>query len=75
MLFGSFFTVYFFDRVVNPSTTRGRPRASSGRGTSRSSTRCILVTSSFTVHWATQSIKRGNRTGLQAGWCSRSCSA
>ena len=28
---------------------------------------CILVTSSFTVHWATTSIKRGNRTGLQAG--------
>ena len=27
----------------------------------------ILVTSSFTVHWALQSIKRGNRSGLQGG--------
>ena len=27
----------------------------------------ILVTSSFTMHWATQSVKRGNRAGLQAG--------
>jgi cytochrome c oxidase subunit 3 len=27
----------------------------------------ILVTSSFTIHWALQAIKRGNRAGLQAG--------
>src|SRR4029078_4316225 len=27
----------------------------------------ILVTSSFTMHWALQSIKRGNRSGLKAG--------
>jgi len=27
----------------------------------------ILVTSSFTMHWADMSIKRGNRRGLQAG--------
>ena len=27
----------------------------------------ILVTSSFTMHWALQAIKRGNRAGLQAG--------
>ena len=27
----------------------------------------ILVTSSFTMHWALQSVKRGNRAGLQAG--------
>ena len=27
----------------------------------------ILVTSSFTMHWALQSIKRNNRRGLQAG--------
>ncbi len=25
MLFGSFFTVYFFDRVVNPATTQWPP--------------------------------------------------
>src|SRR5207237_2332874 len=28
---------------------------------------CILVTSSFTMHWALQSIKRGNVFGLRAG--------
>jgi cytochrome c oxidase subunit 3 len=27
----------------------------------------ILVTSSFTVHWATQAIKRNDRNGLRAG--------
>ena len=44
MLFGSFFTVYFFDRVVNNphALAADRPRTgirSSGRGSSRSSTR------------------------------------
>ena len=32
----------------------------------------ILVTSRFTVHWALQSIKRGNRPGCRPGSCSRS---
>jgi cytochrome c oxidase subunit 3 len=73
MLFGSFFTVYFFDRVVNPDTTIWPPYMP---GTHIQFERpwfialvntCILVSSSFTVHWATQSIKRGNRAGLQAG--------
>src|SRR4030095_16676728 len=27
----------------------------------------VLLTSSFTMHWALQSIKRGNRAGLKAG--------
>jgi len=27
----------------------------------------ILLTSSFTMHWSLQSIKRGNRAGLKAG--------
>ena len=68
MLFGSFFTVYFFDRVVNhgffaewPPPPFERPAYVAGINTA------ILVTSSFTMHWATQSIKRGNRFGLQAG--------
>jgi cytochrome c oxidase subunit III len=66
MLFGSFFTVYFFDRVVAnppewPPPPYERPVYIALINT------CILVTSSFTVHWATTSIKRGNRTGLQAG--------
>ena len=68
MLFGSFFTVYFFDRVVNhsfgghwPPPGFHRPAYVAGVNT------LILVTSSFTMHWALTSIKRGNRIGLQAG--------
>jgi len=72
MLFGSFFTVYFFDRVVN----NVHPWPPYRPGTHIQFERpwfvalvntCILVTSSFTMHWATVSVKRGNRAGLQAG--------
>ena len=65
MLFGSFFTAYFFVRVVNgypwPPEGDHLPVFVAGVNT------VILVTSSFTMHWALQSIKRGNRAGLQAG--------
>ena len=67
MLFGAFFTAYFFVRVVNPDATEWPlepfhlPVFVAGVNTA------ILVTSSFTMHWALQSIKRGNRVGLQAG--------
>jgi cytochrome c oxidase subunit III len=70
MLFGSFFTVYFFDRVVN--NAHPWPPIINGHQFERPwflalVNTCILVTSSFTMHWATTSIKRGQRTGLQAG--------
>ena len=65
MLFGAFFTAYFFIRVVNsyPWPPHGfhLPVFVAGVNTA------ILVTSSFTMHWSLQSIKRGNRAGLQAG--------
>ena len=65
MLFGAFFTAYFFVRVVNgiewPPEGLHLPVFVAGVNT------CILVTSSFTVHWALQAIKRGNRVGMQAG--------
>jgi cytochrome c oxidase subunit 3 len=66
MLFGSFFTVYFFVRVVNdapewPPEGFHLPVYVAGVNT------IILLTSSFTMHWALQAIKRGNRAGLQAG--------
>ena len=65
MLFGSFFTAYFFVRVVNgyPWPPHGfhLPVFVAGLNTG------ILLTSSATMHWALQSIKRGNRAGLQAG--------
>ena len=67
MLFGSFFTAYFFVRVVNPDAQAWPlepfhlPVFVAGVNTA------VLVTSSFTMHWALQSIKRNNRRGLQAG--------
>ena len=66
MLFGSFFTAYFFVRVVRDNSTPWHdihtlPVFVAGVNTA------ILLTSSATMHWALQSIKRGNRTGLQAG--------
>jgi cytochrome c oxidase subunit 3 len=65
MLFGAFFTAYFFVRVVNgfswPPPQFHLPVFVAGINTA------ILVTSSFTMHWALQSIKRGNRAGLKAG--------
>jgi cytochrome c oxidase subunit III len=67
MLFGSFFTVYFFVRVVNgiawPPEPYHLPVFVAGVNTA------ILVTSSFTIHWALQSIKRDNRAGLCGGLC------
>ena len=67
MLFGAFFTAYFFIRVVNPDADPWPlppfhlPKLVAGVNTA------ILLTSSFTMHWALQSIKRGNRAGLKAG--------
>jgi cytochrome c oxidase subunit III len=65
MVFGSFFTAYFFIRIVNeypwPPEGDELPVFVAGVNTA------ILVTSSFTMHWALQSIKRGSRAGLQAG--------
>jgi cytochrome c oxidase subunit 3 len=71
MLFGSFFTAYFFVRVVNgypwPPPGFELPVFVAGVNT------IILVTSSFTMHWALQSIKRGERAGLKAGLVLTSC--
>ncbi len=65
MLFGSFFTAYFFVRVANgtpwPTPPYHLPVYVAFINT------LILVTSSFTIHWALQSIKRGYHTGLKAG--------
>lgn len=68
MLFGSFFAAYFFVRVVNPSAPEEWPPEPyhfpvfvAGINTA------ILVTSSFTMHWALQSIKRNERPAFLAG--------
>jgi cytochrome c oxidase subunit III len=65
MLFGAFFTAYFFVRVTAgtawPTPPFHLPVFVAGVNT------VILVTSSFTMHWALQSIKRDNHAGLKAG--------
>jgi cytochrome c oxidase subunit 3 len=72
MLFGSFFTVYFFDRVVNNPGTWPPLNPATGVQFERPwfvalVNTLILVTSSFTMHWASTSLKKGNRAGLCAG--------
>jgi cytochrome c oxidase subunit III len=65
MVFGAFFTAYFFIRVAQgdpwPAHGTTLPVGVAGFNTA------ILVSSSFTIHWAETSIKRGNRFGLKAG--------
>jgi cytochrome c oxidase subunit 3 len=65
MVFGAFFTAYFFIRVSAgdpwPAPGMELPVAVAGVNTA------ILWSSSFTMHWALESIKKGNRFGLKAG--------
>jgi cytochrome c oxidase subunit 3 len=65
MVFGAFFTAYFFIRIAQgdpwPAPGTHLPVEVAGLNTA------ILVSSSFTIHWAEQSIKKGNRFGLKAG--------
>ena len=66
MLFGAFFASYFFLRVVvNPASWPPSPYelpvAVAGVNTA------ILVSSSFTIHYALEAIRRGNRRGLKLG--------
>ena len=65
MIFGAFFTAYFFIRVVShdpwPAHGTNIPEAVAGINT------LILLSSSLTIHWALTSIKRGNVFGLRAG--------
>src|SRR5205823_9463726 len=65
MLFGAFFTAYFFIRVVGhahwPATGTKLPVAVAGVNTA------ILLSSSLTMHWALLSAKNENRFGMRAG--------
>jgi len=68
MIFGAFFTAYFFIRVVthDPWPARGTvlPEGVAGVNTA------ILISSSLTIHWALVSVRKGNRFGLKAGMVS-----
>jgi cytochrome c oxidase subunit 3 len=65
MVFGAFFTAYFFIRIAQgdpwPAPGTHLPVDVAGVNTA------ILVSSSFTLHWAETAIKKGNRFGLKAG--------
>jgi cytochrome c oxidase subunit 3 len=65
MVFGAFFTAYFFIRIANgdpwPAHGTTLPVGVAGMNTA------ILISSSFTIHWAEQAIKKGNHFGLKAG--------
>jgi cytochrome c oxidase subunit 3 len=65
MVFGAFFTAYFFIRVVGgaewPAEGTHLPVAIAGVNTA------ILLSSSLTMHWTLECAKAGNRFGLQAG--------
>jgi cytochrome c oxidase subunit III len=65
MLFGAFFTAYFFIRVVNgadwPAEGEELPKLIAGVNTA------VLLSSSFTMHWALEGAKNENRRALQVG--------
>jgi cytochrome c oxidase subunit 3 len=65
MVFGAFFTAYFFIRVVQgnewPAEGTELPKLIAGFNTA------VLISSSFTMHWAQTCAKNGNRLGLNAG--------
>jgi cytochrome c oxidase subunit III len=65
MLFGAFFTAYFFIRVVGevdwPGQGKELPVAIAGVNTA------ILLSSSLTMHWTLEGVRRENRRALQLG--------
>ena len=65
MVFGAFFTAYFFIRVVQgaewPAEGEHLPKVIAGVNTA------ILISSSFTLHWAEHGVKTNNRFALKAG--------
>ena len=65
MLFGAFFTAYFFIRVVavNPWPADGTELPVSIAAINTT----ILLSSSVTMHWALEGAKRGNRAALRVG--------
>lgn len=65
MVFGGFFTAYFFIRVVNgnpwPASNEELPVLIAGFNTA------VLVSSSLTMHWALEAAKHNNRNAMRAG--------
>ena len=66
MVFGAFFTAYFFIRVVAGSEWFPVEDFSLPKGVAGVNT-MILVSSSLTMHWALEGAKHGNRAALKTG--------
>jgi cytochrome c oxidase subunit 3 len=71
MLFGAFFTAYFFIRVVNhdpwPAHGQEIPVAIAGVNTA------ILMSSSFTMHWALEGARNENKRAMKIGLLTTLC--
>jgi cytochrome c oxidase subunit III len=72
MLFGAFFTAYFFIRVVGeaqwfPFDGWELPKLIAGVNTA------VLVSSSFTMHWALEGARRGNKMAMRVGLLTTFC--
>jgi cytochrome c oxidase subunit III len=67
MLFGAFFASYFFLRVVANQGEPWPPDPFELPVAVAFTNTCILVSSSFTMHWALESIRAGNKRGLRMG--------
>ena len=71
MLFGAFFTAYFFIRVVNhdpwPAHGEEIPVAIAGVNTA------ILMSSSFTMHWALEGARNENKRAMKVGLLTTFC--
>jgi cytochrome c oxidase subunit 3 len=65
MVFGAFFTAYFFIRVVGgaewPAEGTELPKLIAGVNTA------VLISSSFTMHWALEGVKADDRWALKTG--------
>ena len=72
MVFGAFFTAYFFIRVVGgaewPAEGDQLPKLIAGFNTA------VLVSSSFTMHWAQESREGQPARACSSAWSRRSCS-
>ena len=67
MLFGAFFASYFFLREVSNPTDVWPPEGFELPKLVAGVNTAILVSSSFTVHWALEGARKGNRNAMKLG--------
>ncbi len=67
MLFGAFFASYFFLREVSNPTDVWPPEGFELPVGVAGMNTAILVSSSFTVHWALEAARKGNRNAMKMG--------